>query len=353
MSEPEPRSLFDVELLPAKEGDCILVEYGPADRPYRILIDGGRKSTSTEVRKRLGQGNGVDLFVISHIDLDHIEGAVALLDGEDRLAAKEVWFNAYRHLSGGRDERGARDGEALSRLLLLHRTAWNEGFGGNAVAVARDGSLPVVPMPGGLLLTVLSPTEAKLRRLESRWAAECERAGIVPGSGAERVGRAAKRQIVDRIDIQALASAPFFPDDSRPNGTSIALLAEFEGRRALFAADAHEDTLVSSLKRLRNGGPPLRLDLFKVSHHGSAGNLSDRLMAEIDCRRYAISSDGSRHGLPDPESVARIIKGSGSPCEIFFNYRSAYTSIWEDLQNAGGFRFTTSYGDEGHLKIAL
>ena len=76
-------------------------------------------------------------------------------------------------------------------------------------------------------------------------------------------------------------------------------------------------------------------------------------MAEIDCRRYAISSDGSRHGLPDPESVARIIKGSGSPCEIFFNYRSAYTSIWEDLQNAGGFRFTTSYGDEGHLKIAL
>jgi beta-lactamase superfamily II metal-dependent hydrolase len=149
---------------------------------------------------------------------------------------------------------------------------------------------------------VLSPTEAKLRRLESRWAAECERAGIVLGSGGERAGRAGKRPIAGPIDIEALASTPFFPDDSQPNGTSIALLAEFEGRRALFAAGAHEDTLVSSLKRLRNGGPPFRLDLFKVSHHGSAGNLSGRLMAEIDCRRYAISSDGSRHGLPDPRA---------------------------------------------------
>src|SRR4051812_1661167 len=116
MSQAESRSIFDVELLPSKEGDCILVEYGPAERPYRILIDGGRKSTSADVRKRLGHGNGVDLFVISHIDLDHIEGAVALLDGKDRLAAKEVWFNAYRHLSGNGDERGARDGETVSRL---------------------------------------------------------------------------------------------------------------------------------------------------------------------------------------------------------------------------------------------
>jgi hypothetical protein len=135
-------------------------------------------------------------------------------------------------------------------------------------------------MPGGLVLTVLSPTQTKLRRLEARWVAECERAGIVAGKGDERAGHGARRPRPEQIDIEALASAPFFPDDSRPNGTSIALLAEFEGRRALLAADAHEDTLVSSLQHLRNGGPPFRLDLLKVPHHGSAGNLSNRLMAD-------------------------------------------------------------------------
>lgn len=352
MSEPEARSLFNVELLPAKEGDCILVEYGPLDRPHRILIDGGRKSTVKGVRERLAPENAVDLFVISHIDLDHIEGAVGLLEGDPSLAAKEVWFNAYRHVSGSRDERGARDGEALSRLLRDKKLPWNEAFGGGAVAINDDGSLPLVSMPGGLVLTVLSPTQTKLRRLEARWVAECERAGIVAGKGDERSGRAARRPI-EQIDIEALASAPFFPDDSLPNGTSIALLAEFQGRRALLAADAHEDTLISSLQHLRNGGPPFRLDLLKVPHHGSAGNLSNRLMAEIDCHRYAISSDGSRHGLPDPDSIARIVKACTSPCELYFNYRSPFTSIWKVISAKSKLPFSVIFGNDGHLKIEL
>ncbi|MGY2932730.1 beta-lactamase superfamily II metal-dependent hydrolase [Bradyrhizobium sp. GM6.1] len=353
MIERGARSLFNVELLPAKEGDCILVEYGPPDRPHRILIDGGRKSTVSSVRERLAPDNAVDLFVISHIDLDHIEGAVELLEGNPNLAIGEVWFNAYRHVSGSRNERGARDGEALSRLLGDKKIAWNEAFGGDAVAISGDGSLPLVPMPGGLMITVLSPTQAKLRRLEARWVAECERAGIVAGKGNERSGRAARRLRCEQIDIEALASAPFFPDDSRPNGTSIALLAEFEGRRALLAADAHEDTLVSSLQRLRNGGPPFRLDLLKVPHHGSAGNLSNRLMAEIDCPRYAISSDGSRHGLPDPDSIARIVKACTSPCELYFNYRSPFTLIWEMLSAKSKLPFSVIFGNDGHLKIKL
>jgi hypothetical protein len=60
---------------------------------------------------------------------------------------------------------------------------------------------------------------------------------------------------------------------------------------------------------------------LKIPHHGSAGNLSNRLMAEIDCHRYAISSDGSRHGLPDPDSIARIVKACTSPCDILTTAR--------------------------------
>lgn len=346
------QSIFNVELLPAREGDCILIEYGACDGPYRVLVDAGRKSTSRDISERLAGSKSVDLFVISHIDLDHIEGAVALLE-EGCLEAKEVWFNAYHHVAGMQGQRGARHGEALSQLLRRNGIPWNERFEGNAAAIDGNGDLPLITMPGGLVLTVLSPSVAKLRRLEPRWVAECERAGIVPGASDGRSARAARQPIVGEVDIDALAASPFFPDDSPANGSSIALLAEFQGIRVLLAADAHEDALVSSLQRLRSSGPPLRLSLFKVAHHGSAGNLSKRLMDEIDCSRYAISSDGSRHGLPDPESIARIVKWSRRPSELYFNYRSPFTSIWESVARRSSIPFSVTYGKDGWLKIGL
>ena len=42
----------------------------------------------------------------------------------------------------------------------------------------------------------------------------------------------------------------FGGDNGAPNGTSIALLAEFGGASALFAADAHAPVLVESIKTL-------------------------------------------------------------------------------------------------------
>ncbi|MCK1411482.1 hypothetical protein [Bradyrhizobium sp. 76] len=49
-----------------------------------------RKSTVSGVRDRLAPDNALDLFVISHINLDHIEGAIELLEGKIGLAVGEV-----------------------------------------------------------------------------------------------------------------------------------------------------------------------------------------------------------------------------------------------------------------------
>jgi hypothetical protein len=75
-------------------------------------------------------------------------------------------------------------------------------------------------------------------------------------------------------------------------------------------------------------------------------------MAEIDCHRYAISSDGSRRGLPDP-NIARIVKACTSPCELYFNYRSPFTSIWETISSKSQLPFSVIFGNDGHLKIEL
>jgi hypothetical protein len=52
-----------------------------------------------------------------------------------------------------------------------------------------------------------------------------------------------------------------------------------------------------------------------------AGNLSRPLADLLDCTRFAISPNGSRHHHPDPEAIARLLLWKPGPKEFYFNYR--------------------------------
>jgi hypothetical protein len=77
------------------------------------------------------------------------------------------------------------------------------------------------------------------------------------------------------------------------------------------------------------GSIRLKLDLFKLSHHGSKGNLSPELLTLIDCTRFAISTDGTRHNFPDPEAIARILVNDPDREKmLYFNYRQENAALW-------------------------
>lgn|GEM_PF-7117431 len=70
-----------VHFIPALGGDCTLLEF---DNRECILIDCGYKSTyNQELKSLLLELNKRDykikLFIVSHIDADHIQGAIELL----------------------------------------------------------------------------------------------------------------------------------------------------------------------------------------------------------------------------------------------------------------------------------
>lgn len=84
-------------------GDCILIEL---EHPDCILIDCGYKTTyNTELRPLLlrlnAEGYRISLMIISHIDRDHIEGAVHFLreNGDAEIPAiipvDEIWINGF------------------------------------------------------------------------------------------------------------------------------------------------------------------------------------------------------------------------------------------------------------------
>ena len=115
--------------------------------------------------------------------------------------------------------------------------------------------------------------------------------------------------------------------------SSIALIAEWGDKRVMLGADAHPDLLSQSIRSLVGArGGRYALDLYKVSHHGSGGNTTRELIGLLDCRRFAISTNGS-HGHPDPETIAKLIKYSPRGEKvIYFNYKQERTTPWHNPQ---------------------
>lgn len=175
--------MFEVTMLPASEGDSLLIRYGDPAVPRRVLIDAGRKATFKRLLEFLPENERhLELFVISHIDRDHIEGALEVLGQEGAgFTFDDIWFNAYRHLEWHpeSEEFGAVQGEKLTTLIVDRKLPWNKAFGGGPVRL--NGDRPVVrALDGGLDVTLLSPDAAKLAKLEPQWKEECRRAGLDP-----------------------------------------------------------------------------------------------------------------------------------------------------------------------------
>ena len=332
--------MFRIEMLPSAHGDGLLVEYGEAAAPRRVLVDGGTEPAYNSLKARIERippgERHFELVVITHIDADHIGGIVKLLERRELgVRIDEVWFNGYPHLAAADvppasdvEYFGALQAERLSTCLLDLRIPWNARFNRGAVRVRDDGALPSITLEGGLALTVLGPTSEQLRRLKPVWETECAKAGLDPlqqlppptEEGVEPMG-------IPNVD--ALALSPFVEDDAKANGSSIALLAEFEGKRLLLGADAHPSTLAASLGRLAGHGARLSLTAFKLPHHASQHNVSADLLARVACDRYLVSTNGAQFKHPDREAIARVIKHGGTAPTLYFNYRTPYTEVWE------------------------
>src|SRR5215213_472161 len=109
--------LFSLDVIPAKEGDCLILHYGSKDDPRLALIDGGQSGVyqeSLKVRlqqvkdaRGLGQNKQlpINLLMVSHVDDDHIVGILDLtkdLIQDDPTFARVLnfWHNSFENVIG-------------------------------------------------------------------------------------------------------------------------------------------------------------------------------------------------------------------------------------------------------------
>ncbi len=359
--------MITIEALPAAHGDALWIEYGSESKLHRVLIDGGPAHTyESGLRRRIAALEGeectLELMVVTHIDADHIDGSLIMLQelSDLKVHINELWFNGWAQLPQ-KDERAVYaplQGEFLVGLILddpALKGNWNQSFDQKAVVIPddEDKPLPVIELDGGARLTLLGPSIKELQRLRTQWASAIR--DFSPGNAEEALRRLRERRQYRPPEMPAVFAAPQYGDDRSPaNGSSISFIFEYKGISILFAGDAQARGLAPSLERLANlrSLNKVPLDVVKLPHHGSMRNVSDEWLQWVDCQNWLISTNGDVFDHPDIETAELIARFCQDPPTLLCNYKSAST---ERLIDAGGWKTAFPEGETegiiGGLKL--
>lgn len=339
--------MSEIKFLKANNGDAIFISYKHNSNSKNILIDTGTGATycsKPNGRKKDGElknlindlqskDEKIDLLIITHWDDDHIGGILKWFQ-EDLDSAKSminhIWFNSgtliNKHFES---DEASEDKNVLDNLEYNANTSIKQGV--TFEKYILDSSLShnlikndtfVDNILDGIKFTILSPTNKELERLLTKWE-----------ESPYNSNTSASNKDYDKTFEQLLVN-DFKEDDAIHNGSSIAFILEIEDKKMMFLGDAHPSVIVDSLNKLGyKQANKLKIDLMKVSHHGSKANTSDELLDIIECDRFMISTDGSKHGLPNKETIARIVKKHEN-CKIYFNYPELINQIFNQEELA-------------------
>jgi beta-lactamase superfamily II metal-dependent hydrolase len=315
--------MLKIKAYPASHGDAFLISIYSTDEVFNIIVDGGiGKQCFHEMQKDIknvaDSGQFIDLLIITHIDDDHIRGVINLFEYDllDQNLLKKVWFNSGIAIS----QYFECNFDKLRELKIYPQTIKKMSvFQGITLEKKLkelgcwDGDVVHSGMTlsiGDSKISVLSPDIESLEKLNAKWQVEKETA----------IDMAHAQKDYD-LTIEYLNNNKFSEDSSIPNRSSIAFLLENGNDRILMLGDAHP-SIVEQTVKLAGYSPenPLEVNLIKVSHHGSKGNTSPSLLKYIKCFRFLVSTNGSKHGLPDKECFSKIICSTPEKVTFYFNY---------------------------------
>lgn len=314
---------FEIKAIQVEHGDAIVVSYGQ-DPVRHMLIDGGPKHSFPNLLTVLENLciNGklvLETIIVSHYDNDHIEGIIELLKKNlSWLKINDIWFNGHKFLSPS-DSLGPKESDELSLLISNGGYPWNKAFKYKNVKVDPGHSVELL---GGMKAWILSPMQDQLDIVEKKWPDYLRGEKVSPDTPKDRLGR---KDVWPAPPMENLLRANPSNDTSISNGSSIAVMLEFNEKKILLAADSFAEVVVKGIEA--HWDKKITINVLKISHHGSHANTSDALLKLCGCRRFIISTNGKVHAHPDQLFMARLLSNVGYP-EVIFNYHTDHTARW-------------------------
>lgn len=362
----EKKSRVKIHMLPARGGDCFLVEFLLED--FRLIIDGGytetyRKYLRPLLKELAIQGKRINLLVVTHIDNDHISGIKAFLeengdaDKPKIIGVDEVWYNGFFHMNvekvqsgdipyyleqsmqgmvmtnhdlygDGTKDVGVSQGNTLAKMLIEYGYHWNSMF--SNFAICTDNHVHLL-LGKNIKLTLLNPKREQLKKLANYWIGELKKTVKTFVICENRLYSDAFESYMqwemDSDDVSTenvsfntkvdnwdqLTDLPDnIIDFSKTNQSSIAFLIEYEELRLLFTGDCPIQLFMDKL--------PRKIDFVKLPHHGSNKNVSKEFIRNTETSFYLVSTDGKKHGHPSQSVIANILCSAIGKPKILNNY---------------------------------
>lgn len=351
-----------IHFVKAMSGDSFLLELGEG---HCIMIDCGYKSTYESELKPLlqkihNEGCKIDLLVITHMDEDHIGGAITLIEenGDSRdpklIEIDNIWFNGIFDLCRCNDFLSSHLVEKLSEIdqskteYLMGKFLRIIGTGDGFVSAKHAEAFELLcreyhydintEAQNGLIMagdkmnigewniSVLSPGKKEVecfvkwidRTLISNMGRNYKLAKnefvdfiekMIVATSEDEEGSCGRECIsASKADIESWMGTSTLAKMNEVNRMSIVMEIECDDISMLFTGDSESEDWVERAKS--------RYDVVKLSHHGTTKpNIA--LLQNIGTDKIIISTNGKKNH-PENDILARILHNGIS--DIYFNY---------------------------------
>lgn len=309
-----------LRILKAEHGDAIIVSIFHEDILHHIVIDGGPSSKfAGDIVQEIDELGPIDLMVLTHYDDDHIGGLIEFFKKHknDKIDIKTCWVNCASDVP-----------IATGNLISYSQAKTLENY---LIQVSQrqpldwknviTNAMETVDL-GFCKIQLLSPSPESLQVNYQALDKETKDATI--SSASFRVKQD------EKISLEELAKRPNVKHSANEdiiNKSSIAFILEIGLSKILLMGDADPWIVVEKLKEMGySKSNPLKVDYWKVSHHGSRNNICNDLLDMIKCSNYIFSTNGGKGSTshPDRETLAKILcypgRSENEGINFYFNY---------------------------------
>lgn len=328
----------EIKVYQVLSGDCMFISCEDQAFNFSLIVDAGIAQSYHRTLKQVLKTQNIDLFILTHTDDDHIKGMTPLISEHENPPVNKFLFNySPKDL-------------LINRALIIKKSIPNGiKLRDYLLELGKVEEQPVVlgdtiKFEDEITIEVLSPSLGSLEKFINKWKA-AEKKLSYKKSGS----RKSNNKNINDFVFQD------FKDFSKENGSSIAFLLKFKSFKALFLGDAHHEIVVEGLKGLSyDVHNKLSIDYCKLSHHGSKSGISQELLETIECENYIISSNGSKKGSINKETLARIVKyRHPKKTTFFFNYDNEITRNIFSEDDEKEYEIISKYpvGNENFIRI--
>lgn len=315
-----------IQVLQANHGDALILHCNKSDKRGVIVIDGGPSPNPrfNPFVKEVENCLPIDLMILTHFDDDHLVGIKNFIERHQNdipFPVKRIWANCAKHVDFDTSEnlssnKASKMADLLCAISQKSELDWEayrlEGFVDDTIAFAD--------------IDIINPRKDIFKHFienyKEEYNIECteENLSMLKNSNSDI-----------NIDMHELAQrGKTLGNPNKPselaNMVSLSMLIRCDAFSILILGDSFPQEIYWSLiERGYSKEHKLQVDFIKMSHHGSANNISNDLLDIIDCDKFIISTNGSKgYKHPHREAIANVLchpeRDYSHRVHFYFNY---------------------------------